>query len=402
MRDGKRWIFWGAVGAITLALLGWAFWPRAERVDIVTIIRGPLVVTLDEEGETRVRERFVVSAPVAGRLLRIELEPGDPVVAHETVLATFQPSDPTPLDPRSRAESESQVRAFEAELERAKHERDRTSADLEFTKRDSSRARRLAALDVLSKEKLEITELGEKRALENFDAAEHAVESATHQLSGARAHLLNLGNPERPVDDPANIYSPINGVVLRRMRESESVVAAGEPLLEVGDAHDLEIVADYLSRDAVRIRPGAPVHIERWGGSGVLQARVRRVEPSAFTKISALGVEEKRVNIVIELVTPYADRESLADGFRVETRVVITELSNVIQAPTGSMFRRGSDWAVFAVEDGRARLRSVEIGARTPAFVEILDGITEHDLVIAHPGDTISEGTRVAPRTIPY
>lgn len=398
----KRWIGWGAIGVVLGVLLLWSLWPRPELVDIVKVTRGPLVVTLDEEGETRVRERFAVSAPVAGRLLRIELEPGDPVVAGETILAIFQPRDATPLDPRSRAESEEEVRALEAELERAKHQRARSRAELNFAKRECDRARRLAAQAILSSEQLEQAELEERRAIENVSAFEHAVEGAAHRLARAQARLLNLSDPNGRGDAPVSIRSPVDGVVLSRSRESESVVEAGEPLLEVGNPNDLEIVADYLSRDAVRVRPGARARVERWGGDGVLEAKVRRVEPSGFTKISALGVEEKRVNVILDLVTPPSERPGLADGFRVETRIVVKQCDDVVLVPAGSLFRRGQDWAVFAVENGRATLKPVEIGARTPTMVEVASGLQVDDHVIAHPGDRIVDGIRVAPRTIPY
>ena len=400
--DSKRWIGWGFICAAIASILAWALWPRSEPVDIVDVTQGPLIVTLDEEGETRVRERYVVSAPVAGRLLRIELEPGDPVIAGETVLAIFQPRDATLLDPRTRAEFEAQIRALEAEVERARHERDQASAELEFARRDLDRARRLAAQNVLSAEQLDQAELAEKRSIEALEASEHAVESASYRLTSARARLLDLGNPERAGDDPISIRAPSSGVVLRRIRESESVVEAGQPLLEVGNPKDLEIIADYLSRDAIRIEPGARALVERWGGDTVLEARVRRVEPSGFTKISALGVEEKRVNVILEIVTPYEDRGSLADGFRVETRIIIQEREDAVQVPAGSLFRHGDGWAVFSADNGRARIRPVEIGARNPATVEIAEGLAPGDHVISHPGDKIAEGVRVKPRTVPY
>jgi HlyD family secretion protein len=400
--ENKRWIGWTVAGVVVAALLAWTLWPRPELVDIVTATRDSLAVTLDEEGETRVRERFIVSAPVAGRLLRIELEPGDAVVADETVLATFQPRDSTLLDVRSRAEAEQEVRALEAELERAKHERAKAEAELGFAKRDCSRARRLADKGVASEEQLDEAELGELRAVEQVSAAEHAVESATHRLAQARAHLLNIGDPHRKGDDPISIRAPVDGVVLTRKRESEAVVAAGEQILEVGDPQDLEIVADYLSRDVVRIRPGARALIERWGGEQTLEAEVRRVEPSGFTKVSALGVEEQRVNVILDLVTPAEQRTGLKDGFRVETRIVVGECDDVVTVPTGSLFRRGEGWAVFVVEDGKAVVRDVEVGARTAERAEMRSGVEEGERVVAHPGDRIGDGVRVAERTIPY
>jgi HlyD family secretion protein len=398
----RRRLTTGAVALALAAILVWVLWPSPEPVDIVEVTRGPLVVTLDEEGETRVRERFVVSAPVAGRLLRIELEPGDPVVAGETVLAVLQPREATLLDRRSRAEAEAQVHALEAELERARHEGAQAEAELEFAVAEHARAQRLSAGNVLSAEELDAAKLAETRAREAVEAAAHAIEGAAYRLTSARARLLDAGNPGRRGDDPISLHAPIDGVVLRLVRESESVVLAGEPLLEVGNAPDLEIVADYLSSDAVKIRPGARVWIERWGSERPLEGRVRRVEPSGFTKISALGVEEKRVNVIIDLIGPPEEREGLADGFRVETRVVSWESDDTVQLSAGALFRRGEGWAVFVVDKGRAQLRAVEVGARTPAAVEILAGLEPGERVIDHPRDAIADGARVAPRTLPY
>jgi HlyD family secretion protein len=400
--DGSRWLTWGSGVAFVVAILAWTLWPNPEPVDVATVIRAPLVVTLDEEGETRVREKFSVSAPVEGRLLRIELEPGDPVVAGETVLAIFQPREATLLDARTRAEREAEVLALEAEFEQERHRHASAQAELEFAAREFSRARRLAKEEIFSAERLESAELAERRAIENVEASEHAVGSATYRLASARARLLNAGDPIRSGDDPISIYAPIDGAVLRRHRESETIVAAGEPLVEVGNIEELEIVADYLSIDAVRIHPGARAIVEGWGGDAPLEARVRRIEPSGFTKISALGVEEQRVNVVLDLVSPLADRRGLADGYRVETRIVAWEREDALQVATGSLFRRGEGWAVFVVEDGRARLRPVEIGARTPATCEVLAGLEVDEVVITHPSDRIVDGGRVTTRSFPY
>ena len=227
--EDRRWIGWTVVGGAVVALLAWTLWPRPELVDVATAARTSLAVTLDEEGETRVKERFVVSAPVAGRLLRIELEPGDPVVGDETVLAIFQPTDAALLDPRSRAEAEQEVRALEAELERTKHEHAEAEAEVGFAKRDCGRARRLVEEGVSSAEQLDEAELAERRAVESLNASEHAVESATYRLARARAHLMNIGGSEGDGDDPISIRAPVDGVVLTRSRESEAVVMAGEP-----------------------------------------------------------------------------------------------------------------------------------------------------------------------------
>ena len=395
-------IGWGVSALAVGALLLWSLWPSPRLVEVVEVLRKPLIVTLDEEGETRVRERFVVSAPVAGKLLRIELEPGDPVVAGETVLAVVQPRDPGLLDPRRRAEAEEEVLVLEAQAEMTAHQRDRARAELDFARRDCERARRLVVQEVLAEQRLDQAELGESQAIENLRASEHSLESATHRLARARARLLSFGDPLRRGDDPLSIRSPIDGVVLRRMRESEAAIMPGDALLEVGNPEDIEIVADYLSKDSVRVRTGARVLIERWGGDGTLEGRVRRVEPSGFTKISALGVEEKRVNVIVELITARANRPGLADGFRVETRIVVSDCENAVQVPIGSLFRRGDDWAVFVVESGRARLRNIEIGSRAQTAVEVSGGLEVGEQVIVHPGDKVADGVRVAARAPVY
>lgn len=394
----------GLIGTVLVLLLAWAFWPRPETVDIAAVERAPLIVTLDEEGETRVRDRFVVSAPLAGRVLRIELEPGDPVVADKTVLATFQPQTPTLLDARSRAEAEAGARAAQATLERARADRDRAAAELEFAEAEVKRFRRLAEDRIVSDEELETTELAARSRREQLKAAEFAAQTARHELEVARARLLEGpvvgGNPHpKGASAPIPLRSPVDGVVLRRLRESEAVVPAGEPLLEVGQPEELEIVADYLSSDAVQIRPGARVRIEEWGGASALEGVVRRVEPSGFMKISALGVEEQRVNVVVDFVDPPEARPGLADGFRVELRVVLWEGEEVLQVPTGSLFRESDDWAVFAVEDSRVVLRQVEIGRQGGLVAEVMEGLEEGDQVILHPGDSIVEGLRVKERS---
>ena len=403
-RKDKRKLTWSVGGGLLLLVVAWAFWPRPEPADIALVERAILRMTLDEEGETRVRDRFVISAPLAGRVLRIELEPGDPVEADKTVLAVFQPQTPTLLDARSRAEAEAAARAAQASLETARADRNRAQAELDYAESEVERFRRLAGDEIVSKEELESAELRARSRAEALEAAEFSTQTARYQLEVARARLLEgsalTGNPgEGKIGSPISLRSPVDGVVLRRIRESEAVVAAGEPLLEVGEPEDLEIVADYLSADAVKIRPGDRVLIEEWGGDKPLEGRVRRVEPSGFMKISALGVEEQRVNVVVDFNDPPEARGSLGDGFRVELRVVLWEGEDVLQVPTGSLFRNEDGWAVFAVEDGRARLRKVEIARQGGLVAEISSGLEEGDRVILHPGDSIAEGLRVEART---
>ncbi len=397
----RRLVIWAAVGLVVAVLLALALAPRPAPADFEEVIRGPMQVTLDHEGKTRVRARFVISAPVDGRVQRIELEPGDPVVANETVLATFEPAEPVLLDARSRAEAEAGVRAARAALTQARAERDAARAESELADVELRRIRRLAEAGISSEQQLDSAAATARARRDGLEAAESAVETARHELEAAQARLmLPAANPGAGTDDPdrtIRLRSPVDGVVLKRLRESEATVPKGEPLLEVGDPANLEVVADFLSTDAVKMRPGMPVLIDRWGGQSLLRGRLRRVEPSGFMKISALGVEEQRVWVVADFDDPQTAWESLGDEYRVEVRVVVWESESALQLPTGSLFRHDG-WAVFVVEDGRARRRPVEIGWRNGLHAEVLSGVEEGEIVIAHPSDAIADGVRVAER----
>ena len=399
--NATRFIVWG-IGAIALVAVVLALRPQPIQVDFAVVEHGQLRVTIDEEGETRVRDRFVVSAPLAGLVLRIELEPGDPVVADETVLATFQPGDPTLLDARTRAEAEARVRAAEAGLGRARVDRERAAAESAFARAEFDRRRELAELELVSREQLESAELRARTRGEALRSAEFAVRSAEYELEVAQASLLqvrdNQLNGTSTRSEAIVLRSPIDGVVLRRLRESEAIVPAGEPLLEVADPAELEIVSDLLSTDAVKIRTGQKVLIEQWGDARALRGRVRRVEPSGFTKISALGVEEQRVNVVIDFEDVHEAWEALGDAYRVEVRVVIWE-GDVLKTPTSSLFRRGQDWAVYTVRDGTATLRLVEVGQRNSLEAEVLTGLERGEQVIVHPSDAIDDGIAVVARS---
>lgn len=378
--------------ALVLGLFAVALWPEKVPADVATVGRGPLLVTVDEEGETRVRERFVVSAPVAGRVLRIDLEAGDRV-ARGAVLASFLPVDPALLDARSRAEARAAAGAADSALGRARAELQRAEAALALARSEAARHRELARAQIVAAGVLEAKEAELRAAEEALRAARFAVAGAGHERAMARARL----DPPSGAGGAITIPSPVDGVVLRRLRESESVVAAGEPLLEVGDPRDLEIVSDMLSTDAVKVRPGNPVLVEQWGGDRTIHGTVRRVEPSGFMKVSALGVEEQRVNVVVDLADPEEAWTALGDGYRVEVRIVIWETKDAVKAPTTSLFRAGEKWSVFVVEDGRARARAVEIGRRNGLEAEVLEGLSAGERVILHPSDRIEEGVRVAP-----
>lgn len=393
----RRWTLWIAAAIAAAAAVVVGTRPQPVPAELARVARGPLAVTIDEEGETRVRDRFVISAPLGGRVLRIELEPGDTVVANDTVLAVFLPSAPVLLDARSRAEAQAAVETARAALGQAEAHYEQAAAEAAFSRAEAERYRRLSRDGIVSVEQMETAQLELDTRQEALEAAEYAVRTALGELQAARVRLQRFSGQSAAADgDAIEITSPVSGLVLRRLRESESVVPAGETLLEVGDPRRIEVVADYLSKDAVRIRPGQEVLIDRWGGDRPLRGRVRRVEPSGFTKISALGVEEQRVNVVMDIVDPPESWVGLGDGFRVETRVVVWQSEDELKTPTGALFRRDEDWAVFAVEDGRAVLRPIEIGERNAREAQVLAGLAPGQEVVVYPSDSLSDGSRIA------
>jgi HlyD family secretion protein len=372
-------------------LLAMAFWPSAVPVDVATVRRGPLVVPIEEEGQTRVRDRYVVSAPVAGRVLRIDFEPGDRVKRGQ-VVARVRAEVPPLLDARTRAELQAALDSARAAVGRAQAEEQRARAALAQVQREVARLRELAGNRVVSAQELEVKEAEARTAEASANAAAFAVRAARSEVQRASARL----NPSPA--DPGRVVavtSPVDGVVLKRMRESESVVPPGDPLVEIGDPNQLEIVADLLSTDAVRVRPGARATIEEWGGQKALEARVRRIEPSGFTKISALGVEEQRVNVILDFTDPADAWTALGDAYRVEVRIVEWEANSVLRVPTSALFREGSEWALYVVDNGHVRRRVVRLGHQTGQEAELIEGVSAGARAVPHPGDTLTDGTRV-------
>ena len=374
-----------------------AMWPESMEVDVATVDRGTLQVTLDEEGETRVRQRFVISAPVSGRLQRIEIEPGDQVIRGRTLLARLTPADAPLIDPRTRGELQAAVEAARAAIGGAQAERERAAAALARARTTLERRQELAKGGAVAQDDVEAAQTTVRTSEEAMRAAEFMVRRAEYELQLAQARLQAPASGGRTVD----VIAPVDGVVLRRLRESESVVPPGEPLLEIGDPTQIEIVADLLSTDAVRVPEGAAAIIEEWGGPQPLKGRVRRVEPSGFMKVSALGVEEQRVNVVIDVVDAPEMAKRLGDGFRVEIRVVIWEQADVVKVPVGTLFRRGEQWAVFVIENGMARQQAVQLGERNDVEAQITNGLSPGQTLVLHPPDTLTEGTKVEVRRQP-
>ncbi len=384
----------------------YALRPQPVLVDVAVAERGPMRVTVDDDGITRIRERYVVSTPLTGRLQRITLDVGDEVRAEETVLARLEATDPTLLDPRAVAQARARVRAAERRLESAKAELNKSNAALNFAEAEMGRARQLLRNNAISESEFASRELDFRQETENARAAGYLVDIAQHELELEKAALL-LTDPESSEDSmELAITAPIDGRVLRVNQESAAVVTAGDPLLEIGDPSDLEIVTDVLSRDAVQIEAGDPVDLLHWGGANPLRGRVRLVEPSGFTKFSALGVEEQRVNVIIDFANPLTEahglaaepQHSLGDNFRVECQIVVWQGDDVLRIPTSALFRVGDAWTVFAVRDGVAAETPVEIGRDNGQVAEITAGLAEGDQVIVHPSDRIHNGTPIAIR----
>jgi len=389
----RRVLLFAGLVAVLVAV---ALWPQSISVEAGPVGRGAMVVTIDEEGETRVHHRFVVSAPLAGRLERIELEPGDQVERGRTVVARIRPEAPQLLDARTRLEATAGVESARGALGRARAEEQRARAALQLATTELKREQELFKSGLTTRQGLDARQNAAVTAEEAVNAASYAAAAAASDLERAQARLA----PTR-LDAPGRVLSvlaPVDGVVLRRFRESESVVPAGDPIVEIGDPSHVEIVADLLSTDAVKVRPGMRVAVEQWGGDQPMGASVERVEPAGFTKVSALGVEEQRVNVIMDFDDDRAAWKAMGDAYRVEVRIAIWEAESVVKVPTSALFRDGERWAVYVVEAGRARRTAVELGQRTSTEAEVLSGLRDGQQVVLHPPDTLADGARVTVR----
>lgn len=408
MRITRRGWGWGiGLGAVALGLLAWAFAPRPLPVEVAAASVGRFEASIDEEARTRVRDRYVVSAPLSGRLARIALREGDAVAAGDAV-ATLAPALSPMLDARTEAELRARVETADAMVSRARTRIARARVSVEQARNTLRRDEALARDRFVSANQLENDRLALRAAERELDSAEEDQHVAGHELEQARAALSAARNPDADADAFV-LRAPVSGRVLRVAQASEGMVALGTPLLDIGDLADMEVVAELLTTDALKTPPGTAVRIERWGGEGPLAGRVRRVEPAAFTKVSALGVEEQRVRVLIDLLDPPARRGALGDGYRVGVRAIVQARERVLTVPVGAVFPHpdgvgdetagGSErMAVFVLRDGRARLAAVDVGGRNGREAWILEGLSPGDRVIVYPGDEVVDGLRVRPR----
>ena len=395
----RKWIRRVLIALAVLAVVGLivvAWIPNPVEVEVAEVSRGALVVTVNEDGRTRVKDRYTVSAPVTGNLARPDLEAGDSI-EQEQVLARLVPLPPPLLDSRTRAEAKARVDAAMAARRQAQAAVNRARFQRDFAKQESKRAQAVVQQGGLARSDADRAVSTYRSSEEDLRSAEFGGRVAEHQLKLAQTTLMQLSG-QGEEGEQLEIISPVAGQVLKLFHESEGVVQSGTPILELGDPAALEVVVDVLSQDATRIPRGAPTLIERWGGKNPLRGHVRIVEPSAFTKLSALGVEEQRVNVIIDMDDDRELWESLGDGYRVEARISVWEGKDVLRVPASAVFRSEDSWATFVVEDGTAVIRTVELGETNGLETEVLSGLEEGEMVIAYPSDSVRDGVSVEAR----
>lgn len=403
--SATRMIMAALGGLALLAALVWALWPEPRAVDLGQVTRGPLEVTLLAEGMTRVREPYTVTAPIAGTTTRAPVQTGDRVVGGETVVAVIQPADPGLMDARSRAQAEAAVAEARAAVQLAAANLARATSALDHARAQRDRGRVLAESGTIAQRMLEDLEQAVTAAQQARDAVAAEGDLAQAALLRAQAQLLGPGvqlvpGAGVPSECCLRILAPHGGTVLEVTDRNARQVAAGMPLLTIGDLADLEIEIDLLSSDAVRVPPAAKARVERWGGPGVLDARLRRVEPAAFTRVSALGIEEQRVRLQLDLLAPPEDWPGLGDRFRVMVRLVLWQGAEVLQVPQAALFRHEGGWAVFRKLEGRAVLSPVTLGQRSEESAEILSGLEAGDQVVLFPASDLADGAAISARDL--
>lgn len=398
MNISFRTVFWSAAAVVVLVFLGYAFRPQAVPVDLAASTRGELIVTVRDQGRTRVRNEYVISAPVGGQLLRIEYKPGAEVSAGD-VVARILPSDPSLLDVRSRAELEAAVRSAEAALALARSEVERAQAQLDFAEMESERIIRLRTEDVIAVKAADRAELQLRVAETSLESRLENARVREGELAAAQARLVDT-NSQGGEEFVVSVTAPTSGQVMSVAQESQSVIAGGAEIMTLADPEDLEVVAEFLSTDAVEVESGALAFIDNWGRDRPpLRGQVRLVEPYGFLKVSALGVEEQRVNVIVDFVGTPENWSMLGHGYRVEIAVVTWQKNDVLQVPVAALFRDGDSWAVFRVAEDRAWLTPIEIGRDNGQYAEVLGGIGEGQVIVLFPGEQLEHGSLIAERS---
>jgi HlyD family secretion protein len=393
----KRLLLFAVVGAAVVAAVVYGLQPKPVLVEAATAERGPLRLTVDEEGKTRIRENYIVYAPVTGQSRRLPFDVGD-AIQQGQVVAHIDPALPVPLDPRTRAQAEAELAAARMRLQPIDERIRSAQANLEYWRTENDRVLKLSRTGDIAASRLDQTRLQLEQAEAAVAEAQKTLESTRAEVRRAEAVLQEYQRPQQAAGQPVIVRAPTSGRVLRMMRESGGSIQAGEPLLEIGNSRALEIEVEVLSPDAVKIAPGTRVILTRWGGDKPLEGTVQRLEPAGFTKVSALGVEEQRVRVIAILTSPESEWKRLGAGYRVEASFVLWESDKALRVPTSALFRKGGDWSVFVVENGVAKARPVQLGHQAGLLTEITQGLQPGDLLVAHPDDTIQDGTNVEVR----
>lgn len=394
----QRRIIWLIVLLLIVGALMYGFKPQPRRVDVAEVVLAPMQVSVEQEGKTRVMDRFIISAPVAGTTCRVDMEVGD-YVDKGQLLLTIEPLQSQALDPRSQAEAQYRVAAAEAGLHAAEQKAQSAQAEAELASKELTRIKPLASQGHLSQDSLDQATTLARSSAAAKRSADFAVDVARHELNAAKTALKFTGarselNPSTTVQ----VRAPVAGRVLKIQQQCQGVVSPGMSLLEIGDTRSLEIVTDVLSSDAIKIKPEMRVLFNRWGGEEPLQGQVRSIEPVGFTKVSALGVEEQRVLVISDITSDPKLWQNLGDGYRVEARFILWEDDGILQIPASALFRVNDGWAVFVMDNETAKRRLVGVGKRNGLSAQIVKGLAEGEKVITHPDDTIEEGVAVKPR----
>lgn len=398
----RKVVIWGLLAAL-IGLIAYGLAPKPIDVELGLVKHGPLTVYVMEEGRTRIPNRYIVSAPVSGNMRRVPLKPGDPVKAGETLLTAIEPGMAPLLDVRTKAQAQARVEAATASVSRAKETLEMSKTAAKFAQTNWDRVKSKATQGSISASDRDTIEREALMRDREVRGGEFGLQVAEYELAQAKAALLQMEAPPGSSGGAVvEVRSPVSGRVLKVQQESATIINAGAPILEVGDPADLEIEAEILSRDAVTIKPGDAVSVEQWGGDQPLKGRVRLVEPAGFTKISALGVEEQRVIVVIDILANKTEVGSLGDRYRVEVRVAVWHSDNLLLVPSGALYREGSEWKTFLYDNGKAKVVTVQTGHTDGKETEVISGLKDGDKVLMHPPDSVKEGVAVKERQAPH
>ena len=396
----SRNVLWLVIAAILIAALAFLFWPRPVITEISALDRSSFRMTISEEGKTRVHDIYVLSAPVTGHLRRIDSDVGDAVEMSQTIVAEIEPIDPTFLDPRSEAQAKADIDTANSSVQLAQAEVKQAEAELEFASSELNRMRELRVNGSVSQRELDNARRTFKTSRAALATAQAALQMRSFEHERMKAELLSPATTQnqRGRCQCLNIMAPVSGRILKIIHQSEGVVSAGTPLVEIGDPADIEIVIELLSSDAVKVEPGQLVEIRNWGGEGLLSGRVNRIEPVGFKKISALGIEEQRVNVIVDLQDSYERWSRLGHAYQLDVDIILYEGTDVLNVPVTALFRDGQNWVIYVVKEGIVEKRTLEVGRQNAFKAEILSGLSEGEKYVVYPNNLIKDGVKVEAR----